>query len=199
MVKQLKHYYEDIFGWFDYDNIYKHVVNTFEEGHFIEVGCFLGKSSAYMLVEIINSGKNIHFDMIDTFDRWEGVNNSYEQFKENNPIAFIRKYKDRFRVLKVASIFASKLYEDNSLDFVFIDASHDYENVLADITAWFPKVKHGGIIGGHDYADSYIGVKQAVKEYSSNNNQDFVINKQCWLMKKGCSMFKNNSLMLLNI
>lgn len=199
MTKKIKHYYEEIFGWFDFDNVYKHIVETFEEGHFVEIGCFLGKSSAFMVVEIINSGKKIKFDMVDTFEKWEGVNNSYNQFKENNPIIFQKKYKDQFRVLKASSVFVSKMYNDNSLDFVFIDACHDYDSVLNDIMAWYPKVKQGGILSGHDFADAYQGVKKAVKDFSEKNNQDFIINKQTWLMKKGHSMFKNNSLMLLNI
>lgn len=40
---------------------------------------------------------------------------------------------------------------DASLDFVYIDADHHYETALADIRAWWPKVRQGGFLGGHDY------------------------------------------------
>ena len=60
------------------------------------------------------------------------------------------------------------------IDFLFIDGCHDYEAVKADITAWFPHVKPGGIILGHDYLEKsfgaagylweFPGVAQAVRE-----------------------------------
>ncbi len=58
----------------------------------------------------------------------------------------------------------------DSMDFVYIDARHDYESVLEDLNAWFDKVKPGGIFAGHDYVDGMLaqgdfGVKSAVDEF----------------------------------
>ena len=53
-------------------------------------------------------------------------------------------------------------YDDKSLDFVFIDAGHDYTSVKKDIDAWLPKVKSGGILAGHDFMNEYSGIIQAV-------------------------------------
>lgn len=70
------------------------------------------------------------------------------------------------------SLAAAADFEDCSLDFVYIDACHTYEAVKADIGAWLPKVKIGGIIGGHDL--DLIGVQQAVKEaLGSVSNDDY--------------------------
>lgn len=49
-------------------------------------------------------------------------------------------------------------------DFIFIDGNHNYDNVSADIKAWWPHVKSGGILCGHDYGDSCPGVTKAVDE-----------------------------------
>ena len=71
------------------------------------------------------------------------------------------------------SVEAAKDIENESLDFIFIDAAHDYENVKKDIESWTPKVKIGGIISGHDYykfRDGSLGVITAVNEYVKNNN-----------------------------
>lgn len=59
-------------------------------------------------------------------------------------------------------------------DFVFIDADHSYEGVTADLAAWWPLIKTGGIFCGHDYgSDKYPGVKRAVDEFSEG--RDIVI------------------------
>lgn len=56
---------------------------------------------------------------------------------------------------------------DGSLDFVFIDGIHDYENAYRDITDWAPKVRRGGIVSGHDYyLTERMRVKEAVDDYA---------------------------------
>src|SRR5580693_7013734 len=51
------------------------------------------------------------------------------------------------------------------VDLVFIDGNHSYPYVKQDIEHWFPKVRPGGMISGHDYSDSFPGVMQAVDEF----------------------------------
>ncbi len=62
------------------------------------------------------------------------------------------------------------LYEDNSLDFVYIDANHDFPNFVYDLHNWKKKVKVGGIISGHDYAvfsyKKHNHVKRALEAYA---------------------------------
>jgi len=67
------------------------------------------------------------------------------------------------------SIEQSAKIEDNSLDMVYIDAAHDYDSVIADLNAWYPKVKFGGFISGHDYHDKFE-VKKAVGDFNKNYN-----------------------------
>ena len=63
----MEHFYESIYGFCDYLGLYKKMVKIFSSGsHFVEIGSFLGKSSVYMAVEIINSGKDIKFDCISS-------------------------------------------------------------------------------------------------------------------------------------
>jgi predicted O-methyltransferase YrrM len=69
-----------------------------------------------------------------------------------------------------SSVTAAKDFLDGYLDFVYIDANHSYASVKEDILAWLPKIKKGGIIGGHDLdwkdseQSSEYAVLKAVKE-----------------------------------
>lgn len=164
----MNHFYQKIPGWFSFRGLYEQAVREAQDGaHFVEVGCWKGRSAAFMAVEIINSGKKIRFDCVDT---WLGsqepkhladpsVRNGtlFVEFKHN-----IAPVRERIGVWRLPSVEASTQYEDNSLDFVPIDAAHDYENVLSDIRAWWPKIKPGGVLAGDDF--KFKGVNKAVLE-----------------------------------
>ena len=140
--------------WFSYKELYTDMVRKYPSGStFVEIGSWKGKSATYMAVEIANSQKNIDFCCIDT---WQGSlelrqniyvpENLFEIFIKNT-----NSVKDYFRYLKISSVEAAKYFENGSVDFVFIDASHEYQDVKDDILAWLPKLKKGGTLAGHDY------------------------------------------------
>lgn len=61
--------YKDIFGFFDFEDIYDMAVARSKDGdRFLEIGCLLGKSTAYLLQKIKESGKDIKVVVIDTFE-----------------------------------------------------------------------------------------------------------------------------------
>jgi hypothetical protein len=171
----MKHYYENIEGWFTFSELYCKMVNKFPDGsHFVEVGSWKGKSAVYMGVEIINSNKKIRFDCIDS---WEFLDDIYTKLSYLNKSKltafeeFLKNVEPLYNVInyhKINSIEGSKLFEDESLDFVYIDASHEYENVKNDLIYWYPKVKYGGVFAGHDYGSNWKGVKLAVDEFFKN-------------------------------
>lgn len=72
------------------------------------------------------------------------------------------KHKGRCEIVKGESLEVAKTIEDESLDFVFIDASHTTPDVIADILAWAPKVKETGLIIGHDWW--FPSVREALEE-----------------------------------
>jgi hypothetical protein len=68
--------------------------------------------------------------------------------------------------LKAYSPQCSEEFANESLDFVYIDALHDYDSVKSDMEAWFPKIKQGGILAGHDYSlQDWPGIFTAVEEF----------------------------------
>lgn len=155
-----KHIYQNIGGWFNFSDIYDQMIKEHtDDAHFVEVGCALGKSASYMGVEIYNSGKEIRFDTVDTFKGSPAeLTKKHKFFTE---IDVFERATNHLKGLPVNIIVGysteiAKNYEDQSLDFVFIDASHVFEDVFADIEAWKPKVKKGGYIGGHDYDNNHV-------------------------------------------
>lgn len=93
--------------------------------------------------------------------------------------ARIKPYMRRVTVIEAPSSEAHEQV-NNNLDFIFIDADHSYESCLQDIQLWFPKVKSGGLVSGHDYGHPrFPGVEKAVKEYFGTN---YKYNKECdWI------------------
>jgi SAM-dependent methyltransferase len=164
----VEHFYRTIPGWFSFRALYERAVREAPDGaHFVEVGCWKGRSAAFMAVEILNSGKQIRFDCVD---HWQGSQEPkhladpdvqsgalFEAFLKN-----ISPVRDRITIYKMPSVFAAADHPDGSLDFVFIDGAHDYQHVRDDIAAWWPKVRPGGSIAGDDYR--FKGVMAAVEE-----------------------------------
>jgi len=106
-------------------------------------------------------------------DRENSVN-ELEGFYQN--ICELKKKHPFIEIQRMFSVEAAKLYPDGHFDYVYIDADHTYPAVKEDILAWWPKVRSGGILGGHDYKDKKIsrkvfcGVKQAVNEFVFEND-----------------------------
>ena len=61
---------------------------------------------------------------------------------------------------KSSNVFKS--FPDFFFDFIYIDGNHSFESCLTDLMLYYPKLKHGGVIGGHDFSVKYIGVIHAV-------------------------------------
>ena len=168
----MEHYYQNIGeNWFSYAEFYKSIVEKLpDNSKIIELGCWKGRSSSCLGVEIINSGKEIDLFCIDSWyyvpDTEQPVSSQeefdavYRQFLQNTlPI------KDVIKIIRNPSWEACKLFANETIDFMFIDASHHYKDVKFDIQNWMPKIKKGGIISGHDYFTSvHPGVKKAVDE-----------------------------------
>jgi len=192
--EKLEHFYKTIGeDWFSFPNLYRSMVEQFPDGSkFVEVGSWKGRSAAFMGVEIHNSGKNIKFDCIDTWqgssEHWDPNNSQYMPELAKDPswlyYTFLQNISPVSHIInpiRMSSLESVTQYEDESLDFVFIDASHDYEDVKDDIINWLPKVKSGGVLAGHDYG-IFQSVNDAVNELFAI--EDLEINEYCYIFRK---------------
>lgn len=160
----VEHFWQTLPGYFTFPDFYKHVAIRALSGpkwHGVEVGVYGGQSAAFLGVQLrIPKGLGVQckLDLVDEFKDF-----TVDQVRDNlKPIAPVLGM-----VLQCDSATGAECYENQSLDFVFIDADHRYEAVRRDIAAWLPKVKPGGIISGHDFCpDPFItdGVIRAVTE-----------------------------------
>ena len=183
----MEHFFQELDGWFDDPidrELYSEMVEKYPSGsHFVEIGSYKGKSSSLMAVEIINSNKDIRFDCVDT---WLGSPERQVLAEVRNDMLFdiftenTKPVVHKINAVRAASAEACSLYEDKSLDFVFIDADHSYEAVKEDLEAWFPKIKDGGTIAGHDYGNPSNGVKPAVDEFFLEKNLEIVTLRHLW-------------------
>lgn len=179
----MKHFYNKIHNWFNYEDIFLEAVKNAKDGdHFVEIGIWKGGSAAFMGVEIFNSGKKLRYDAIDCFaltKEFGEKSDNYELAKVNlKPVIDLGVVN----LIKSHSLDIVGTYADESLSLCFIDGSHEYEDVKADLIAWLPKVKKDGILAGHDYvSDNHIGVCKAVNE---------VLGKENIIEKKGCFYYK---------
>lgn len=175
--------YQDIQGWFTWENLYKKMVDYFPNGsRFVEIGVFQGKSALYMADQIKLSGKDIDFFCIDPWDiDVSGISVAdqggswFPMFMKNAKALKVCGY---VVPMCVRNSEAVKHLQKDGVDFVFIDAEHDYQSVQNDIQTWLPLIHKGGIIAGHDYTTN-ADTRRAVDDYFGSR----VINEgECWLI-----------------
>lgn len=154
-----------MWGGFNYGDIYSEMVAHFSDGIFVEIGSWEGESAVFMAERIKSSGKPIKFYTIDIFEPYYHsaskniVCADYKLFLRN-----IEPLKSYINSIRGYSASCASQFLDKSIDFLFIDGDHSYQQVKMDILTWLPKIKDEGVIAGHDYDWNYPGVVKAVDE-----------------------------------
>ncbi len=166
--------FSQIDGWFHFADVYDLALDRAEGGEcFVELGSWMGRSTAYMARQIRDRGKRVRFFAVDTFQGSPGdpiqaaalgelagrSRSLFEVFCANLDACGAREH---VTPLVMESAEAAATFPDRSVDFCFIDAGHSYEEVSRDIRLWLPKIKPGGILAGDDLA--WEGVARAVRE-----------------------------------
>lgn len=146
----------------------------------VEIGCYKGESTTVWC-------KN--FKKVFAIDPWvdgKGYDNndiasrSMSSAIENEFDIRLNEY-DNFEKIKNYSYEVINRFEDESLDFVYIDGEHTYDGVKQDIELYLSKIKKGGYIGGHDYKPKWQGVMDAVNERFKSPDKIFF--DKSWIVK----------------
>lgn len=145
----------------------------------VEVGVWQGEMSRHLL----RLRKDMRLHMVDDWACRADRTVRHMERAMGRAVDATAFASDRRRIVRTTSRGAAGRTPDASLDFVFIDADHSYECVSADIEAWLPKVRPGGLLSGHDYSKpgersstGWPGVVRAVDEAVSEHG---------WTLERG--------------
>ncbi len=152
-----------------------------------EIGSWKGHSAYIISKEIKEKGGHLY-----CIDHWKGnigtknieeiaEKNIYELFEHNMVTLGVRDY---ITPMIMDSMTAVGEFVDGSIDFLFIDADHRYTPFMDDLTHWYPKIKKGGIICGHDCETKYSWEIKEVKDRIDNHlEMDFDRTYHCGVIK----------------
>lgn len=186
----MDHFYQQINGFMSHRNkIFLDIaLDSFpKNGTWVELGSWTGKSAAYCIVELINRNKLGKFVCVDT---WKGgeehkthefikTQSLYNLFKIN-----LKPVEKNYQEIVSLSWDAAKNFDDDSVDFCYVDAGHSYEDVTKDLIAWWPKIKPGNYFAGDDYTKGYPQLCQAVHDFFQPLNIKVVKSGRCWAVIK---------------
>ena len=157
-------YAETISGWMSPSEL-EYLASLAERSRYIlEVGSWRGRSTSCLAANTRGPG------LVVAVDTWRGSVEHQAELKGKpvsgvwfdfmaNVAPFDNVWPVPMNSLKAAQVISMSPMR---FDLIFIDASHDYESVKADIVAWLPLLAPGGILCGHDYMR--WGVKSAVRQ-----------------------------------
>jgi len=165
-------------------------------GEGVEVGVYKGEFSFHLL----NTWECRRLTSIDPWKEFasseyiDALNVSREDQERNCREAMTRlaAFGERSNVVRATSSEGACQIADRTLDFAYIDAQHHYEAVREDLLAWYPKVRSGGVLGGHDYLDGAIpsgvyGVKRAVDDFAAARGVEIIVTREpvwkSWFMR----------------
>jgi len=130
----------------------------------VELGSFQGRSSV-VIASVLPPG-----GMLYCVDHFKGsLEHQGNEFKLDDLLSkFTSNIKnhhvdDKIALLVMDTLQAANEFEMESVDLLFVDASHDYESIRADILYWYSKLKVGGLLVCHDYSTYWPGVREAIE------------------------------------
>jgi hypothetical protein len=170
------------------------------------VGVEVGVYEAEMSASLLRNRPDLNLVMVDS---WEGEGAAYkgdsgdwhanlsaddQQRIYEGAAQAVEFAKGRAHINRMRSQAAAEKATPSKYDFVFIDADHSYAGCKADIEAWFPRVKDGGWIGGHDYENTdfpKFGVTEAVNEFCNRYGLELELGDNfTWFVRKQPVKFK---------
>jgi hypothetical protein len=152
------------------------------------MGAEIGVSKGFNALNILQNLNVKKLFLIDPYESYISTNNRlFSKVEVNKHLdhakRIIAKYKDVVRFILLRSSEAVTRIPDD-LDFIYIDGCHRYVAVKEDIEKYWQKVRKGGVVGGHDFINSNLGVIKAVMEFVTNQNLNLQVSFDDWWIVK---------------
>jgi len=149
------------------------ILKNIEHSIGCEVGVHAGDTAKFLLKNLGTIEKYYAIDPWKIYDMYDGKKYrkpGHKKYKTmqaamENFLTMTTPYKNKVVTLRMTSVDACKNIPDGHLDWIFIDANHEYEYIKENLILWTPKVKQGGLVSGHDYGNKWQGIKKAVDEF----------------------------------
>jgi len=130
-----------------------------------KVGAEVGVERGYYSKSLLDANPGLKLYCVDAWQAYEGYRDHTRQEKLDryyqSTVELLKPYN--VEILKGWSLDMAKKVPDNSLDFVYIDANHDFRHLIEDVDTWAKKVRKGGIVAGHDYNRKRSSIECQVK------------------------------------
>jgi hypothetical protein len=134
----------------------------------VEIGVSEGINAEHML-KVLNIEKLYLVDPYSAYDDGFARTSSHLCEREEQAKKRLKKFGDKIQFIRLGSSDAAPHVPGN-LDFAYIDGNHTYEYIKQDIADYYPKVKDGGVLGGHDFSGYFPDVPKAVIEFAEKMN-----------------------------
>jgi len=129
-------------------------------------GVELGVRRASLTTYLLANFPNLSLIAVDLWAESPEIEETHPH-EENyrKTLAALEPFGDRAKILRMLTTEAAGEVEDKSVDFVYIDGNHKYPFVKRDIELYYPLVRSGGVLGGHDFDGGSYNVVRAVSEF----------------------------------
>ena len=135
-----------------------------------EVGAEIGVKKGEYSELFCQVGIRMH--CVDPWQRYFGIDSPRIKRYYREAVARLGKYGDKANIIRSPSVDAVGCFDDESLDFVYIDGDHAFDAAMMDLLLYVPKVRPGGLIMAHDYHGECRGVMLAVDAYVQAHHVD---------------------------
>lgn len=176
-------------------NMFPDLIELVKPSVIVEVGSYLGDSATYMAELCKNSNIKTEILCLDTWlgshEHWDAENVSringypttYYQFMAN---VILEGHEDCITPVPLTSMSGAVLLAKKGVlaDFIYIDAGHEYEEVIAEMRAFWPLLRSGGIFVGDDYHAGSPGVVRAFEEFCNELGVSGIIAFPKWIIRK---------------
>lgn len=142
----------------------------------IEIGCDIG-DTAYFLLKTLPNLSLTSIDPYTDYVDWNGNNLVNRNDMYNQVLKRMEEFGDRFTLIRDISDNVFDTFEDGTMDFIFIDGLHTYDQLTKDCTNFYSKVTEGGIFSGHDFT-AISGVNRAANEFANLQNKE-ILTTEC--------------------